>query len=634
MASSRRPASSAAPQRADGASDRRPDALQRRVQNVKTVCTTVGRHMKHHFGVGIVCAVAYFDPGNWSTDLLAGSQFGYKLLFVVLLAGLGAVVLQILSCKLGCVTGLDLASHCRLLMHDHPRYPRLVRYVFLYPLYVLSELAIVSTDIAELLGSAIGLVLLIPSLPLPVAVLLTATDVIFILAVGDPTKGRRKPVRIFEMIIIVLVLIVFCCFIVLLVRVRPHWPDVFAGYLPSKGLAEPSALYAAVGIIGATVMPHALYLGSHLATHDRVNSRPESRSGLPPPSIQLPLTRGAIFKKAIKSLFAVRPVRRHGGDDQLDTWTPYGERKNNTLAFVKAHYTHGIWDLVVNLLGFAVLINSAILILSSAVFFFGPGKTANGAPAGLFDAFDLIRDIVGRPAAVVFAIALISSGQSASITATLAGQIVSEGFIQWSISPFLRRLVTRLLGLIPSMLVAIIVGRAGIDTLLVISQVVLSIVLPFVMFPLVWLTSSSVVMRVQKPRESVLVTPDSEESEKSEDDEEKKAESSSKRESITEDYLEEEEIEVPDDDVPDPVELDIQETEIEIETKEKKAKDRARTESKDAYDETVAVPLSVGDTTSEYVDYSNGWPLTILSYAIWIVILIANGYLIVTLAID
>ncbi|KAL5495624.1 SMF1_2 [Sanghuangporus weigelae] len=596
---------------------------QERFRTLRSMSRTFIHHMKHHFGVGIVCAVAYFDPGNWSTDLLAGSEFGYKLLFVVLLAGLGAVVLQILSSKLGCVTGLDLASHCRLLLHDHPRYPMLVRYVFLYPLYVLSELAIISTDIAELLGSAIGLVLLIPGLPLPIAVLLTALDVIFILAIGDPSKGNgKKPVRLFEFIIISLVLVVFSCFIVLLARISPHWPDVFDGYLPSKDLVEPSALYAAVGIIGATVMPHGLFLGSRLATQDRLSFGKADSSSLPTPSSAQRSTKLFSFKKTLKDLFSVRRVRRRGDADQPDTWTPYGERKNNTIEFVQAHYKHGLWDLVLSLLGFAVLINSAILILASAVFFFGPGKAADGTPAGLFDAFRLIQDYIGRPAAVIFAIALICAGQSASITATLAGQIVSEGFIQWSISPFLRRLVTRLLGLIPSMLVAVIVGRKGIDTLLVISQVVLSIVLPFVMFPLIWLTSSSVVMRVPRPRRP-MQSDSSAELDMSDDEKRRETSSTSEEDAVdNEEYaganiLESGDVE------------SVEDEEPETETKMKKVKAR----SDKAYTETIATPLNVGDETTEFIDYSNGWPLTILSYAIWVVILIANGYLIVTFAI-
>ncbi|KLO20492.1 natural resistance-associated macrophage protein [Schizopora paradoxa] len=605
---------------------RDPDAAQRGAHTKSHVTTarrawgTVTLHLKKHVGVGILCAVAYFDPGNWSVDLQAGSQFGYKLLFVVLISGICAVFLQILAAKLGSVTGLDLAAHCRLLLHDHPRYPRLVRRVFLYPLYVLSEVAIISTDLAELLGSAIGLVLLFPKLPLSVAVMLTALDVIFILALGD-SKQRGRPLRMLELIIIILVVVVFICFIILIVKVSPKWPEVFEGYLPSKTLVQPSGLYAAIGILGATVMPHALYLGSHMATQDRISMTPTPPE-LPAPSTGTSNGRRS-FRTVLRGLFSIRKTQ-HG--DEVDVTTPYGERENNTLAFVKAHLTHGIADIVLSLLGFAVAINSAILVLAGAVFFFGPGRNSMTQAAGLFDAHDLIRNFIGKPAALIFALALVCSGQSASITATLAGQIVSEGFIQWSVSPFLRRLITRLLSLIPSMVVAVVVGRPGIDTLLVVSQVVLSIVLPFVMFPLVWLTSSTIVMRVKRPRD--LVTDDitittktsTDESEKEEEIEEKKPGSSKLGATMDDDEAA----------VVISASASIEDCCDDIILSSSKAKGKEK-----ACDvvqlETV---LPVDDDTTQFVDYSNGWALSILSYAIWIVVVVANGYLIVTLAID
>ncbi|KAI5124421.1 hypothetical protein M0805_008305 [Coniferiporia weirii] len=579
----------------------------------RSVWGRIVHHFKRHVGIGIICAVAYFDPGNWSTDLLAGSQFGYKLLFIVLVAGLGAVVVQALSSKLGCVTGLDLATHCRLLLHDHHKYPRLVRYTFLYPLYALSELAIISTDLAELLGSAIGLVLLFPKLPLPVAVALTAVDVLFILAVGDPSKGHGRAVRSFELIIISLVLVVFVCFIVLIVKVSPSWPTVFDGFLPSKTLGGPSALYASVGIIGATVMPHALYLGSYLATLDRVTTTPLARP-LPSPTSSTAPSRRARVKNLIKSLFSAHRSKA-GEDGKPDSWTPYGERENNALSFIKAHYTHGLWDIILSLLGFAVVINSAILILAGAVFFYGKGNEMNGDSAGLFDAFNLIETLIGKPAAIVFAVALVCSGQSASITVTLAGQIVSEGFLQWGVSPFFRRLLTRLLGLIPAMIVAIVVGKAGINTLLVISQVVLSIVLPFVMFPLIWLTSSPVVMRVRK-------TPLS-----------SKLHASTGKQGVNGKGRRKSETSLGDiaSDAGDI--FAISETKKVDEVAEQDADDYDTKGKSGSADAEHVEMVSDSKEDDEYVDYSNGWVMTVLAYAIWLVVLVANGYVIVTLAI-
>ncbi|KAH8120595.1 Nramp-domain-containing protein [Phellopilus nigrolimitatus] len=608
-----------------------PDELDSssRVNSIRNAFKTFVHHMKTHAGVGIICAVAYFDPGNWSTDLLAGSQFGYKLLFILLMSGLGAVVLQALSCKLGCVTGLDLATHCRLLLHDHPRFPKLARYCFLYPLYVLSELAIISTDLAELLGSAIALVLIFPKLPLPVAVLLTALDVIFILAVGDPSRSPGRSSRVFELVIISLVFVVFISFAILLAEVKPYWPDAFDGFLPSRTIIEPDALFAAVGILGATVMPHALYLGSHLATNDRVSTAPV---GVPLalPNSTPSLSRRAVFKKMLKSLFSAGHVERDEGENHPDISTPHGQRSNNSLSFIKAHLKHGVWDIVLSLLGFAVVINASILIIAGAVFFYGPGQTAGNTPAGLFDAFDLIASFIGKPAAIIFAIALLCSGQSASITATLAGQIVSEGFIQWKVSPFLRRLLTRCLGLIPAMVVAVVVGRDGINTLLVISQVVLSIVLPFVVFPLVWLTSSPLVMRVRRPRElaSEMYGKNGETSNMG-----STSDIALKKDLPLEGLDGGEGIRVLGIEIGRVSTQDSSRYTSSEENTEEDMSEKDKGRAVDvSYLEAAGLSSSADPLAGEYVDYSNGWPLTIVAYAIWGVVVIANGYLIVSTA--
>ncbi|KAK0465267.1 smf Mn2+ and Fe2+ transporter [Desarmillaria tabescens] len=453
---------------------------------------TVLCHVKTHVGIGIVCAVAYFDPGNWSVDLQAGSSFGYRpMLFVILMAGLGAIVLQTLSCKLGCVTGLDLAAHCRNLLHDHPKHPLLVRRLVLYPLYVLSEVAIIATDLAELLGSAIGICLIFPSLPLWAGVVITALDVFVFLLISDPT---HKHSRFFEVVVIILVMSVFACFVVLIVKVKPNWPRVFMGYIPSKELfrSDPDAVYSAVGILGATVMPHALFLGSFMATQDRHAQIPRTDQAAEP---ELPLFNlSSRVKKGIKELFTVSTT-------DTDIAVVETKRENHSPTFIRQHLKHEIVDVVSSLLFLAVPINSAILIMAATVFYSDSDEPdADGddiTVAGLFDAHDLIKARIGKGAAFVFALALILAGQTSGITATLAGQIVSQGFINWRMSPFLRRLLTRALALVPSVVVAIAVGRAGIDSLLVISQVILSVVLPFVAFPLIWLTSSRRVMRVE-----------------------------------------------------------------------------------------------------------------------------------------
>lgn len=448
-------------------------------------------HFKKHVGVGVICAVGYFDPGNWSVDIQAGVSFGYRpMLFVILIAGIVAIILQVLAARLGCVTGLDLAHHCRLLLHDHPRHPRLVRRLVLYPLYALCEIAIISTDLAELLGSAIGLCLIFPELPLWSAVLLTGVDVFIFLIIGDPSRTGRR-VRFFELVIIILVAIVFICFILLLVKVHPNWPQVFLGFVPSAGLlqTQPNAVYTAIGIIGATVMPHALFLGSNLATQDRV-SQPPQPLPIPPDARRLSFSQR--FKQFWRSILYFSRSER---DHERDYTSRHGFRQNNSIDFIRAHLWYGTVDLILSLFGLAVPINSAILILAATMFH----SSDNNDSIGLVTMHTLMLERLGAAAALMFALALVCSGQTASVTATLAGQIVSEGFISWNVSPFVRRLLTRLISLIPSIIVAVSSGGAGINALLIASQVVLSIVLPFVAFPLIYLTSSKTVMSVRMP---------------------------------------------------------------------------------------------------------------------------------------
>ncbi|KAJ3878673.1 natural resistance-associated macrophage protein-domain-containing protein [Lentinula edodes] len=515
-------------------------------QKFLSASSVVVHHVRKHVGVGLVCSIAYFDPGNWGVDLQAGSTYGYRLLFVVLVAGLIAVILQVLATRLGCVTGLgeltffiflghisvffhiDLASHCRLLLHSHPKYPRLVRWIALYPLYILAEVAIISTDLAELLGSAMALCMLFPKLQLWQGVLITAGDVIFLLALKDPLRGR--PVRAFELAMAFLVLAVLTCMCIIISRVHVEWNHAFQGYLPSKYIFPNGAFYTSVGILGATVMPHSLFLGSALATQDR-DSPPESQ--YPSRSIDSSIsststvfsardspetsarketpegglrTRGKShtsisriiqpFRLIVAQVFRTHPETTYGAKYNIRR---HEDWENNSFDFVKRHLYHGIVDMTGSLLGFAVVINSMILILSSAVFFSGNGSGQTQLAAGLFDAYDLIRSAVGRSAATLFAIALLAAGQSSSLIATIAGQAVAEGFLRWRVSPIIRRLFTRIIAIIPSMAVAIAFGRPGINALLVISQVILSIVLPFITLPLLYLTSSKKFMRVERP---------------------------------------------------------------------------------------------------------------------------------------
>ncbi|KIP03915.1 hypothetical protein PHLGIDRAFT_110303 [Phlebiopsis gigantea 11061_1 CR5-6] len=480
--------------------------LSRACSGLRESVRAAVHHFVTHTGVGIVCAVAYFDPGNWGVDLQAGSQYGYKLLFVVLLSGIFAVFLQILASRLGCVTGLDLAAHCRLLLHSRAKHTLVYRWTLLYPLYILSEAAIIATDLAELLGSAIALVLLFPKLPLWAGVLVTASDVFILLALKDPLGG--KPVRLFEIIIGVLVLIVLICMAVIIAQVHVRWSDTFDGFLPSGSLFKSGGLYTSIGIIGATVMPHSIFLGSALSTQNRLPqskdklSRTESSLTVDsevtcvPRKFKLSLPRPTELLRRSRRWFAntfrVVPIDEFSPEPKTHT-----DHENNSYAFVRAHIYHGMIDITLSLLGLAVVINSLILILASAVFYYGEGQ-GTGGPASLFDAYDLLKRIIGQGSATLFALALLASGQSSSIIATMAGQTVSEGFLRWRVSPIFRRVVTRAIGLVPAMAVAIAAGRGGVDTLLVASQVALSIVLPFIVFPLLYLTSSREIMSVKR----------------------------------------------------------------------------------------------------------------------------------------
>ncbi|WFD35584.1 Manganese transporter smf1 [Malassezia cuniculi] len=455
------------------------------------VSDTLVRHLSF-IGPGLIAAVAYCDPGNWATDMEAGSRFGYSLLFTVLLSGLFAVLLQILCCRLGAVTGMDLSFQTRRLVLGLPPGPgpmpdmrstrmRLRYWGILIPLYLINEGAIIATELAELIGSAIALNLLFPKLPLWAGVLLTSADVFLVLIMYHPTTG----VRLFESFIGILVLVVLACFAVLIGRVQPDWGDVFYGYVPSSTVVESGGLYVSISILGATIMPHSLVLGSHFATIDRLGEYRDLDSKPAAPSERRGGTWRNFWHKVGRQLMARSAcVPTTMESDSLE------EREPTSLRNLQLHLKHASWDIAICLVLFAITINSAILIVASAAFYYGNNSEGDTeVVADLFRAYELLHDTVGKVPAILFAVALLAAGQSASITVTLAGQIISEGFIHWRVSPLLRRILTRSISMVPSMLVATLVGRRGLDDMLVASQVALSMALPFVSFPLLLLTS-------------------------------------------------------------------------------------------------------------------------------------------------
>ncbi|KAG6829287.1 hypothetical protein H0H92_005041 [Tricholoma furcatifolium] len=336
-------------------------------------------------------------------------------------------------------------------------------------------------------------------------------------------------------------------------------------------------------------MPHALFLGSSLASQNRVSPNGDQVLSLPSaPRRPRPTTLKARATELFAPLFRVTRAERVAA--VRDLRTRYGEHENNRLAFVRQHLGHSITDIVSSLLFIAIPINSAILIVSATVFYADPnGHLSTQNSAGLFNAHDLIKAHIGSGAATVFAVALVCAGQTSSITATLSGQIVSEGFLDWRISPFLRRLVTRLISLIPATVVAAAVGREGINALLVASQVTLSVVLPFIAFPLLYLTSSKAVMRIRKPLVSASA--------------------------LAQDGAV--------DGAPHPDAGAAAGAEVPSSSEEGDNRPMA---------EKVELEASAG--SEETIDYSNGWVFTIVAYFIWVVVVAANVYAIVSLGLN
>ena len=364
-------------------------------------------------GPGYLVAVGYMDPGNWATSLAGGSKFGYSLLAVALLSNLMAIVLQSLCTRLGVGAGRDLAQACR---DSFPRWVSL-------PLWVSAEIAITATDLAEVIGTAIGLNLLF-HIPIEIGVIITALDTLLILAL------QAFGFRWIEAFVVAMLGVIAGCFAIQIAMADPDWGAVLKGFLPSREvLANPEMLYLALGILGATVMPHNLYLHSGL-------------------------------------------VQTRGYGD-----TPPEKREAITLATIDSTIA----------LCLALTINASILILAAATFH----RVGRTDIAELDQAHNFLAPLLGSALAPsLFAVALLCCGLNSTITATLSGQIVMEGFLNWRIAPWLRRLVTRSIAIVPAVAVTLISGEKGTGQLLILSQVVLSLQLPFAVVPLVMFTAS------------------------------------------------------------------------------------------------------------------------------------------------
>jgi len=375
------------------------------------------RKMLAFAGPGYLVAVGYMDPGNWATDLAGGSQFGYKLLCVILMSNMMAVLLQALAGKLGVATGRDLAQACR----DHYSFP--VSFV----LWILCEIAICAMDLAEVIGSAIALNLLF-HIPLVWGVCLTAFDVLLIM------YFQHLGFRYIEALIIALSLLIGGCFWLEIVFSQPSFSEIMSGFIPtSEILTNSQMLYVGIGILGATVMPHNLYLHSSIVQTRKYADKPEA--------------------------------------------------KKEALRFITIDSTVA--------LTFALFINAAILIVAAAVFH----KGGHTGVAEIQDAYKLLSPELNVPiASTIFALALLASGQNSTLTGTLAGQIVMEGFLDIRLRPWLRRLITRGIAIIPAIICVVLYGESGMAQLLIFSQVILSLQLGFAVIPLIIFTSDKVKM--------------------------------------------------------------------------------------------------------------------------------------------
>lgn len=499
-------------------------------------------------GPGLMVSVSYMDPGNYSTAVAAGSAHRYKLLFSILVSNFMAAFWQCLCAKLGAVTGLDLAQNCK----------KHLPYGLNIALYILAEIAIIATDLAEVVGTAISLNILF-GVPLALGVVLTVVDVLIVLMAYKP-NGSMKWIRVFEAFVSFLVVMTVICFgIELFYADLGPAKEIFKGFLPSRAVIDADGLYLSLAILGATVMPHSLYLGS----------------GVVQPRLRDYDINKGYYKPDMNDV-----------ENNHDNYKPSFEAINETL-----HYTMA--ELLVSLFTVALFVNCSILIVSGATLY---GTTQNSEEADLFSIYNLLCSTLSKSAGTIFVVALLFSGQSAGIVCTLSGQMVSEGFLNWTIAPALRRSATRAVAITPCLILVLVAGRNGLSGALNASQVVLSLLLPFVSAPLLYFTSNKKIMRVQinhhndcqQPRESL------------------------RNSTVKKNGTDEEEIELQ-----ELVETNSQEQEA-IQSGSKDAAEVIENE-----EETV---------TPEYKDMSNGPFTTMAAIAVWLLVSILNFYMLVSFA--
>ena len=411
----------------------------------KSVLIKYGKFM----GPGFMISVAYIDPGNYATAVAAGATYKFRLLFMVLLSNIIAIFLQSLCTKLGTVTGLNLAENCKA------NFPPWLNYT----LYFFAESAIIATDIAEVIGTAIALNLLL-HIPLVAGCAISIVDVIVILFFYKGNRSTMRGLRLFELFVALLVIGVVICFCFQLSLIRDtSVGKVFQGYLPSKALVQGQGLYQACGILGATVMPHSLYLGSGI-----IQARLKD------------------FDKLHNNF--VEPEETEEPDEEV--------KYRPSLSAIRSCLSYSIAEQSISLFTFALFVNSAILITAGASLY----GVSGADEADLFGIHDLLSRTMAPVAGTIYALALLLSGVSAGIVCTIAGQMVSEGQLSLKMKPWVRRLFTRSISVTPSIIIAGAVGREGLNAALNGSQVALSVILPFVTAPLIYLTCRNKYMTV------------------------------------------------------------------------------------------------------------------------------------------
>ncbi|KAK3386973.1 putative vacuolar transport protein ESP1 [Podospora didyma] len=429
-------------------------------EDAKTIKSKLWKFFKF-LGPGAIISVAYVDPDNYQTAITSGASFQFRLLFMVLVSNVIAIYIQSLCVKLGTVTGMDLAQ----LNHKYlPRWLELI-------LYVIAEASIIATDLGQVIGTAIALNILIPGLPLPAACVVSVADTLLILLFYAP-NGELRRIRIFEIFVSLLVTAVFVTLCVALAQVTAPANEVFRGFVPSKEVFVDVGLYQMCALLGGTLMPHALYVGTSL-----------SRSRL----------------YDFDAKHSLTPQESPASSSSTLNYRP-------SLKAIKSCLHWSIAELTVTLFTVAVFVNSALVIISGAAFY-NPEPDEDDEPVSddLYDLYGLFNDTISPVAGIMFAVSLLFSGISAGIVATMAGQVVMEGALNIRLSPFLRRLITRCVAIIPALIIAVSVGQDGLSRALVACNYLLAIALIPITFPLIYYTGRTKMMQVPSDDGTTMV---------------------------------------------------------------------------------------------------------------------------------